>query len=447
MSNWEKCVIGTVVNDPAAMQEAGDLLPSDFTGPNVIAWAEVLSLNNRQALGLRALTEALRSAPDFTRHSDIGTPEEYLQDCLNFRGAEIKEYVSQVIDDSVRRAVQRNAALIAAEAQRDHVKADEIIDFAEKAILKLRRNRIDKGVTLGDLLALFMPRLHSLMYGTFKPAWTPEVLAVRQVIHFAEGADYIIVAGRPGDGKSSYMRYEARKHVLHGGRVALINMESDDTEYCRNFLSLETGIDNEKLKTGQGITREELEAISLAAENLARIPLRVKTMGSPSVAEIVRYGRMMAAEENIDLLVVDYVQLCNNGLENKVQDVALTSGQLRGFALNMHVPVMAAAQLSRDIEKRGSEDAKPKLSDLRDSGSLEQDATLILFPRQTWTNPTPEQLRAFPENIDERGQVYTRPKAVPIQFFIEKNRNGATGPTDPVKWCKHTGMYQTLARL
>lgn len=447
MSNWEKCVIGTVVNDPAAFGEAAELLPSDFTGPNVIVWAEIAALANRQTLGLRALTEALRGASDFARTSDAGTPEDYMADCLSFRGSEIKEYVSQVIDGSIRRAVQRNAALIAAEAQRENVCADEILDFAEKAILKLRRNRMDKGMTLGDLLAVFMPRLQAIREGTFKPAWTPDVLAVKEVIHFAENADYIIVAGRPGDGKSSYMRYEARKHILKGGRVAIVNMEGDGSEYCRNFLSLETGIDSDKIKTMRGVTHEELEAISLAAENLARIPLTIKNMGSPTVSEITRYGRMMAAEEKIDLLIVDYVQLANNGIENKVQDVGLTSQQLRAFALNMQVPVMAAAQLSRDIEKRGHDDCKPKLSDLRDSGSLEQDGTIIIFPRITWTNPTPAQLSTFPENLDERGHLHTRPKAVPIQFFVEKNRNGSTGASDPVKWCKHTGAYQTLARL
>ena len=102
------------------------------------------------------------------------------------------------------------------------------------------------------------------------------------------------------------------------------------------------------------------------------------------------------------------------------------------------------SQLSRDIEKRGTL-SEPQLSDLRDSGSIEQDGTIIIFPRNLWQNPNPQQILEFPENRNPHTlQPYDELKAVPMRFHILKNRNGPIGITPKIKWTKSTGRYQTL---
>ena len=213
-------------------------------------------------------------------------------------------------------------------------------------------------------------------------------------------------------------------------------------EYARNFLALETGIDSDRMKDARQLSEEELERIKRAAQNLARLPLKLYNVPGQSINQILRVARKDAVENHTKLVILDYIQLVSNGIENKVQDITLTSQQYRAFALSMGIPSIAAAQLSREIEKRGA-GSKPMLSDLRDSGSLEQDATIVVFPRGVWTEPTDEQKRQFPENVNGR-VVLDRPKAVPVKFYVEKNRNGSTGPSSLVKWVKSTGDYQTL---
>ena len=443
--NWEKCLIGSVLTDPAILVDTGELVPSDFTGANQILWGEALDLHSRNALGARSLTEALRTNPDFRRYSDIGTPEEYIADMLSFRGNEPAEYIRHVLDSSIKRALQRSASLIAAEARGDDRTAEDLLDYSEKQILGLRRNRIDTGITMRDLMSVFIPRLHDIRNDNFQPSWTPALGAVKSVIQFAEKSDFIIIAGRPGDGKSSYMRYEALKHVQKGGKAIIFNLENDELEYARNFISLQTGIDSMKLKDAKKLSEAELEQIRVASQALARLPLSIKTAPGSSVSEITRIARKFLSENPAALVMVDYVQLMRNGIESKVQDVSASTVGLRALALQMGSPVFVASQLSRGIEGRGA-NAEPMLSDLRDSGTIEQDATTIMFVRHAWNNPSDTQLRTFAENINGEGLLFPRPKAVPVRFYVRKNRNGETGTSEYVKWTKSTGNYQTLVR-
>jgi replicative DNA helicase len=291
-----------------------------------------------------------------------------------------------------------------------------------------------------------MPRLDSIRDGTFEPAWTPALTAVKDVLGFAEPSDYIVIAARPGEGKSSYLRYEAYKHLQRGGRgVLMMENENDPFEYARLFLSLETGLDNMKLKSGH-LSAGEMELVRTAALKLRSMPLYIEF--ATSASDISRLSRKYKVTKNIDLQMFDYIQLASNGQAKKNDDVSITSRALRLAALEMGVPMISASQLNREIEHRA--DAEPQLSDLRDSGSVEQDACAVVFPRLTWNNPTPEMMARFPENIDPRSTSRTpvllpRPKAVPVKFWVRKNRNGEIGDTTVVKWVKSTGLYYTLA--
>jgi replicative DNA helicase len=177
--------------------------------------------------------------------------------------------------------------------------------------------------------------------------------------------------------------------------------------------------------------------------------LKIRIGTTPRTANhMIRAARQMVARDKIELLGVDYLQLINNGSDNRANDIALTTGTLRQFALDYHIPVIANAQLSREIERRSRDDngmAEPELSDLRESGAIEQDSTIVMFPRPQ-RNPSAAILNLFPENRDPYGRLLDRPRAIPTTFFVKKNRNGSTGPSNPVLWLKHTGEYRTLER-
>lgn len=442
--SWERSVIATAIVDPSAMEAAEELLPSDFTGASQIAWAELLNLRNHNALDLRSIGNALENSPDWSRVSPEERPADYLAQVMAFRGTNMPAYVAAVLDRSTRRTLRKYAALIAMEAEDTGRTLDEVLDFAEGKILALRRNHSANDLSMADIMAIFSPRFEGMIDGTIKPCWEPKVQAIKDIIDYLEETDFMINAARPGEGKSAYLRYEFYKAAREDGRsVGILNYENDPLEYARYFLAIETGIDSKKIRRPSLLSDAEKRRIRGAVELLARLPIRIVTT-ERNVNAAVAKARKMVSQDRITLLGVDYIQLLNNGIENRVNDITLTTGRLRQFALDFHVPVIANAQLSRDIERRG-QDSEPRLDDLRESGSIEQDATIVMFPRPV-RNPSVAVLEAFPENFEGGQLLNTRPKATPVIFHILKNRNGTTGVSGPVKWCKHLDTYQTLTR-
>ena len=358
------------------------------------------------------------------------------------------EYVRNVIDSSIKRQLKESASLIALDANTER-DADEILDEAERRIMGLRRSRKLEGIPISEIIDTFLPVMEGMRAGEIEPAIVPQLQAIKDIVGYYENSDYIIVAGRPGEGKSSYLRFEAQRLAEMGKNVLIFNLENDEIEYARYSVALRTGIDSKKLKQPRLLSRAELERVRTAAGELRTLPIEVVTLGSPSVSEIARIARSKYRSFEQDIVILDYVQLINNGLNNRVQDVTLSSQTLRALAMKnqLNIPVICAAQLSRAIENRGPGSA-PQLSDLRESGSLEQDATVVMFVRPVWSSaPSRQQVLEFPENRDERGLMRPVHRAVPARFHILKNRNGPVGVTPEVKWSKHTGNFQTLTRM
>jgi len=338
----------------------------------------------------------------------------------------------------MKRVILKSAGLIAVEADTEK-DADEILDYAEKVILSIRRNRAES-TSIADIMSSFSPRIDTMRDGTFKPAWEPKTLALKQIINYVEGSDYMIVAARPGECKSSFIRYEAWASAKQGKPVTIFNYENDPIEYARYLVAIETGVDSKKLKDPRMLSEWELDMVRTAVRTVAKYPIYINSFCGDAMY-IARTTRKYAAEKKASWVGLDYVQLVRNGIERKVDDIGETTRVTRQSALQLGVPHLVAAQLSRDIERRG-DDAEPQLSDLRDSGNIEQDCTIAFFPRST--NEDRHFIQDFPENKDERGYPLPRPKAVPIRFFVRKNRNGETGVSGPIKWVKSTGRFYTL---
>jgi replicative DNA helicase len=443
-NTWEDCVIGTIVSgagnqvDTAKMQEAIDLLPSDFTGINSTVWSCMRSLNDAEALSRGALVASLASTSEFKDKSEA---EAFLGVISQYAGPNLGQYCKQVLETSNKKQIMKMASYIAAEAREEKTQVADIMDYTETEMTKLRRGK-SNSVSMGDLMAIFTPRLKDIMEGNFKPAWAPKCLAVNKIVQYAEEDEFIIIAGRPGEGKSSYLRFEGYHFASMMKPVEIINLENSPIEYARAFLSLRTGIDNTKFKNGK-LTEAENQIRIAAAMELAKLPIYIDFANE--IHQIKRLVKQRVAEKGIKLVVLDYIQLIRNKAEKRVDDLSMTTGTLKAMSMELKVPIIGAAQLSRGIEYRP--DAEPELSDLRESGSLEQDANMVIFPRIGWNTPTPEQIRQFPENSDPfTNRLHDVIKAVPVVFYVKKNRNGAIGKSEPVKWNKSTGNYQPLQR-
>jgi replicative DNA helicase len=301
---------------------------------------------------------------------------------------------------------------------------------------------------MGDILKVFLPRMDGFRDGSIQPAWVPHVQALRDIMDYVDDTDFIIEAARPGEGKSSHLRYEALQSCLKGNKVVTFNLENDELEYAKFALSAFTGIDSFKLKNPRLLSPADLETVQGAAVRLSELPWKIITLARPTAKDIDRIARKTFAQDPFDMMQVDYIQLISNGLENRVVDLSETSSILRGIAIRLHQPVIAASQFSRAIEHRG-DNADPVLADLRESGSLEQDATVVWALRSLWNNPpTLEQIAnfRFPENFDMGGRALPVARSIPMRMFVLKNRNGPIGITDPIKWNKSTGVFQTLTR-
>jgi replicative DNA helicase len=449
VNGWELAVIGTVLSDPTTMEVAQELQPQDFTGGLSAVWRHILALHQRGALEKRALIESLRAAGelDFLGDADL-QGEVFIDKILESKGGQIEEYVTQVADLATRRQLREAAAIIAADAvgKSEH-SIDEILDEAERRVMALRRTRSVTGVTIKQIITAFMPRLDGMRSGAIVPYWTPRCQAVKDIIDYVDQNDFVLIAGRPGTGKSSYLRYEAFFRSKERMTGLIFNLENTESEYAKSFISIETGIDSQKLRNPKQLSVAELERVKEAARGLLSCPLEIVTLGAPSIAEIERIARARIRSLDPKYIMIDYIQLITNGLENKVTDVSLTSQTIRGMAMKnrLNMPIICAAQLSREIERRGSR-SDPQLADLRESGALEQDATIVIFPREDWHNPSPPEIAQFPENVGPQGHVLPKIRAVPIRFHVLKNRNGPIGLSERVKWCKATGTYQTLVQ-
>ena len=191
-------------------------------------------------------------------------------------------------------------------------------------------------------------------------------------------SDLIIVAARPSIGKTVFalgMAYGAA--VAHQKTVGIFSLEMSAEQLVQRLLSMETGVDTHRLRLGQ-IDDNEWDRISRAFGRLAEAQIYIDDSARASIMDVRSKARRLQAEHGLDLLIVDYLQLMTGRrTENRVQEISEISRGLKGLARELNVPVIALSQLSRAVETRA--DHRPMLSDLRESGSIEQDADIVMF--------------------------------------------------------------------
>ncbi|MDQ3168191.1 MAG: replicative DNA helicase, partial [Chloroflexota bacterium] len=220
-------------------------------------------------------------------------------------------------------------------------------------------------------------------------------------------SDLIILAARPGVGKTSLSLGLAHAAAQAGKVVALFNLEMPAEQLVQRLLSMETGVDSHRLRLGQ-IDDGEWDRISRAFGRLSEANIFIDDSAAAGVMDIRSKARRLQAEHGCDLIVVDYLQLMSGRRsDNRVQEISEISRGLKGLARELNVPVVALSQLSRAVETRA--DHRPMLSDLRESGSIEQDADIVMFIYRD---------EKYDENSDKKGIA---------EIIVAKHRNGPVG--------------------
>lgn len=250
-------------------------------------------------------------------------------------------------------------------------------------------------------------------------------------------SDLIIIAARPGMGKTAFVLSMARNVAIdYGHPVALFSLEMSSVQLITRLISSETGLSSEKLRTGK-LEKHEWEQLSIKVKNLEKAPLFIDDTPSLSIFDLRAKSRRLASQHGIKLIIVDYLQLMtaggNNGKGsgNREQEISTISRNLKALAKELGVPVIALSQLSRAVETRPGH-KRPLLSDLRESGAIEQDADIVSFIYR------PEYYKL--DEWDDEGNSPTQGQA---EFIIAKHRNGSLESVK-LKFVGNLGKFENL---
>ena len=424
----EQAVLGSMLIDSNCVKDVMDKLrPADFYVRQNREIFETIYSMFTYAKPIDGITvcEEMQKAGTY----DENTTRSYLAQLMEITptSANVMEYVAIVRDKALLRGVAQAASEITALVQEGVGEATEILEVAEQKVFAVRRGQSAQDmVMLRQVLPEVLDRLGEMSEsGSHLPGLSTGLSAVDSKITGLNKSDLILLAARPGMGKTSFALNIAL-NVAKGTNktVAVFSLEMSREQLAMRLLSSEALVENTRLKTGN-LRETDWEKIAGAASVLNRLDVRIDDNPMLSVADMNAKCRRL---DNLGLVVIDYLQLMTSaggkgGGENRQQVVSEMSRMLKIMAKELDVPVVCLSQLSRANEKR--DDKRPMLSDLRESGSIEQDADIVLFLyRDDYYNEDSEK-----HNIAE--------------CIVAKNRHGETGKVE-LRWMPEYTQFSTL---
>ena len=377
----EQSVLGSLLIDrDAIIRVAAFLRPEDFyTVANGTIYRAILDLYNR-----REPTDFITLSDELQRRGqyDLAGGLSYLSSLLNVVPTAVHvEYYARIVEraSTLRRLIDAGTEIVDI-GFREGIETEEALDAAERAIFTVSQARQTKDfVSMGEVLDRFFDQIDYLQQHRGEVVGVATGFSdLDQLTGGLQRSDLIIVAARPSMGKTSLalgMAYGAA--IGHQKTVGIFSLEMSAEQLVQRVLSMETGVDSHRLRLGQ-IDDGEWDRISRAFGRLSEAPIFIDDAAGASIMDIRSKARRLQAEHGLDIVIVDYLQLMSGRRsENRVQEISEISRGLKGLARELNVPVVALSQLSRAVETRA--DHKPMLSDLRESGSIEQDADIVLF--------------------------------------------------------------------
>lgn len=322
-------------------------------------------------------------------------------------------YAQLVQNKSILRGLIHAADEIAEVGYSDPENVEEAMDVAEKKVFQVTNAPTSQKFTpIGSSLVEAWERFEKLSAEEHIHRGVPTGFTqLDNLLAGLQKSDLIILAARPSMGKTTFALDIARNAAcVANASVGIFSLEMSDQQLVERMLAAEAGVDSWKLRTGKLSTDEEYEAVQTAMAKLSEAPIHIVDLPGNNILKMRSSARRLKNERGLDLLIVDYLQLMSptttKSTDSVVQQVTEISRSLKILARELDVPVIALSQLSRAVEQRGG---KPRLSDLRDSGSIEQDADVVMFIHRE----------------DKINKESDRPNIAEI--LVEKHRNGPVG--------------------
>jgi replicative DNA helicase len=415
----EKALLGAIMLRPEAIYDVVDIIgpESFYATKNKLIFQSMLELMNKGIeIDALSISEKLKSNGDF----DKAGGKNYMAELLDSvpSSSNIKHYADIVLKKKLMRELIMAADHLSSLGYDETRELEEILDEAEKKIFAVTNvQATGKYVELKGALSEAFERLDKLHKSSDAVRGVPTGFnGLDNMLSGFQKSDLIILAARPSMGKTALSLDIARKVALnHKVPVIFFSLEMSHDQLVDRVISAESAVDGFKIRTGKGLKETDFEKIGNAISNLSDAPFYIEDTSGLNIIQMKSMLRRIMSEKvgegNKALVIVDYLQLMtptNMRTDNIVAQITEISRSLKGMAKEFNVPVIALSQLSRAVEARGG---KPRLSDLRDSGAIEQDADVVMFIHRE-------------RNEDEAGRENK------AQILIEKHRNGPVGYVD-----------------
>ena len=408
----ERSILGAILIRNDAFNVAAELIDADdfFRDAHRRVFDKMVALNERgQAIDLVTLRDELSRSGEL---DPVGGPAYItaLTDGVP-RSTNVEHYARIVKERATLRNLIAAANRIEAEAYTAQEDASVVLDRAEQEIFAIAEGRIRSGfVPLSELAEAGLTTIEHLQNVQSAVTGVPTGFAdIDEMTAGLQAADLVIVAARPSMGKTAFaLNMGAHVGTVGQRTVGVFSLEMSKEQLFLRMLTSAARIDSHRFRTGL-LTESDYGRLSDAVSALSEARVYIDDTPSLGVLEMRAKSRRLKAEHGLDLVIIDYLQLMQGRgrFENRNQEIASISRALKALAKELDVPVVALSQLSRAPESRG--DKRPQLSDLRESGALEQDADVVMFIfREDMYEATPEN-----ENVAE--------------IIVGKQRNGPTG--------------------
>ena len=410
----ERSVLGAILIDNQTFNVASAVIKSDafFRDAHRRIFERMVDLAERsQPIDLVTLKETLERSGEL---EEVGGPA-YIASLVDGvpRSTNVEYYAQIVREKATLRALIYSANKILSNAYEADQEADLILDDAESSIFAVADDRIKAGfLPMRELVKQNFPKIEKLFehksYITGVPTGFDDIDRKTRGL---QPGDMVIVAARPSMGKTSLVLNICQHVATHGGVAGFFSLEMSKESLFMRMLASEAKIDTYRLLSGQ-IGQREYGQITQALETLSEAQLFIDDTAGISVLEMRAKARRLKAEHGLNLLAIDYIQLMTGRgrFENRTLELASISRSLKGLAKELSVPIVVLSQLSRASESRS--DKRPQLSDLRESGALEQDADVVAL--------------IFREEMYKLGDEPSENDGV-AEIIIAKQRNGPTG--------------------
>lgn len=413
----EQAFLGSIMLRPEAIYDVMDLVyPESFYAErHKIIYRTMLEMHSKGTpIDILSLSHRLKEKKELEKVGGSSYLTEIVESVPS--SANIKHYAEIIQKKNLLRNLIDASAYISGLGYDESLDIEEVLDRAEKKIFSATNVSSSKNFTeLKDILGEAFERIDKLNKSDGGIRGVPTGFkGLDNKLSGLQQSDLIILAARPSVGKTSLALDIVRNAAIqHNVPVGIFSLEMSAQQLIDRMLSSEANVDSWRLKHGKLKNDEDFDRIRDALDTLSKAPIYIDDEPGNNILKMRSVARRLKSEKGLGLIVVDYLQLMSptqsRGSDNVVQQVTEISRSLKGLARELNVPVLALSQLSRAVEARGG---KPRLSDLRDSGSIEQDADVVMFIHRE---------DRYKEDSEKTNTA---------EILIEKHRNGPTGKVD-----------------